>query len=103
MMNLTKVLSEDRRLAILRTLAEVPGFNLNEDIVRQVLDRLGSPGAAKDLIRADLNFLEEHSLIRIEKMPKVNDALWIAHLLGAGKEVANGRPHTGIAQLQPDC
>jgi predicted transcriptional regulator len=102
MMNLTKVLAEDRRLAMLRTLAEVPGYNLNEDIVRQVLERLGSPGATKDLIRADLQFLEQHGLIRVEKMPKATGDLWIAHLLLAGQDVANGRPHAGIAQLQPD-
>jgi len=103
MMNLSKILSEDRRLAMLRTLAEVPGYNLNEDIIRQVLDRLGSPGASKDLIRADLEFLSAHNLVRIQKIAKVSDELWITHLLGAGKEVAEGRPHVGIARLEPDC
>ena len=37
MMNLTKVVTEQRRLAILRTLAEL-AFNLNEDVLLQALD-----------------------------------------------------------------
>lgn len=103
MMNLSKVLSEDRRLAMLRTLTEVPGYNLNEDIIRQVLNELGNPGADRDLIRADLEFLAAHNLVRIQKLPKTVGELWIAHLLGAGKDVAKGRQHVGISQLEPDC
>ena len=102
MMNLTKVVSEQRRLAILRTLSEL-SFHLNEDVILQALNEMSLAGVSKDLVRADMTFLAEHGLIRIEEMRKANGELWIAHLLVAGKEVANGRTHVGVAQRQPDC
>lgn len=102
MMNLTKVVSEQRRLAILRTLSEL-GFNLNEDVILQALNEMSLAGVSQDLVRADMTFLAEHGLIRIDLMRKNRGELWIAHLLVAGKDVANGRTHVGVAQRQPDC
>ena len=102
MMNLTKVVTEQRRLAILRTLAEL-AFNLNEDVLLQALDEMSVASATKDLVRSDLTYLQEHGLIRIEMLPRSAGELWIAHLTIAGKDVANGRTHPGVAQRQPDC
>lgn len=102
MMNLTKVVTEQRRLAILRTLSEV-AYHANEDVLTQALDEMSLASVTKDMVRADLVFLSEHGLIRVEKMPKASGELWIAHLLVAGKEVAGGRTHPGVAQRQPDC
>ena len=102
MMNLTKVVTEHRRLAILRTLDEL-GYNLNEDVIHQALAEMSLASVSKDMVRADLAYLEEHALIRIDRLQKANGQMWIAHLHVAGKEVANGRPHVGVAQRQPDC
>jgi hypothetical protein len=102
MMNLTRVVTEQRRLAILRTLDEL-GYNLNEDVLQQALAEMSLASVSKDMVRADLTYLAEHSLMRIEKLPRASGEMWIAHLLIAGKEVANGRFHVGVAQRQPDC
>ena len=100
-MNLTKVLTEDRRLVILRTLSEMPGYTLNEDVIRQAVEAIGHPEATKDFIRQDLRFLEEHSLVRRDEMDLPSGKLWIIHLTSSGKDVAHGRHHEGVAQLQP--
>ncbi len=102
MMNLTKVVTEQRRLAILRTLAEV-SYNLNEDVLIQALGELSVATVTKDMVRADMTFLAQGGLIRVETLPKERGELWIAHLLTHGKEVAEGRHFPGIAQRQPDC
>ena len=100
-MSLTRVLAEDRRLVILRTLSEVPGYRLNEDVIRQAVTAIGHSEASKDFIRQDLRFLEEHDLVRREDMALPSGTLWIITLTTAGGEVARGRHHEGVAHLQP--
>ena len=99
--SLAEVLMRDRRLVILRTLSEVQQFSSNEGILRQALQQIGHPEASKDLVRADLEFLERHSLVRVEKLPMPSGELWVAHLLDDGLEVANGRAHEGVARRTP--
>ena len=101
MMTLTKVMQEDRRLVILRTLSEIPGFTLNEDILRQALEQIGHPEATRDLVRADLDFLREHVLVRWDVLDMPSGKLRVVTLLSAGEDVAKGRPHEGIARLKP--
>lgn len=100
-MSLHEVLTKDRRLVILRTLTEVTAFSLNEGVLRQALQAIGHPEASKDLVRADLEFLARHSLLRVEKLPMPSGELWVAHLLDDGQEVANGRAHEGVARRTP--
>lgn len=100
-MSLTEVLTKDRRLVILRTLSEVAAYSSNEGVLRQALHHIGHPEANKDLIRADLSFLERHGLVRVERLPMPSGELWVAHLLDDGLEVANGRPHEGVARRTP--
>jgi hypothetical protein len=99
--SLTEVLMKDRRLVVLRTLSEVQAYSLNEGVLRQALHSIGHFEAGKDIIRADLQFLEQHALIRIEKMPMPSGELWVAHLLDAGLDVANGQAHEGVARRTP--
>jgi hypothetical protein len=99
-MSLATVLSEDRRLVILRSLSEVPGFHLNEDVLRTTLNHFGH-NAGRDLVRADIDYLVEHRLARVEKLHPASGELWLVHLTGTGDEVAQGRPHVGIARLGP--
>jgi hypothetical protein len=101
MMALTKVMQEDRRLVILRTLSEVPSYTLNEDILRQALQAVGHPEAARDFVRADLDFLREHGLVRWDEADMPSGKLRIVGLTGGGLEVAQGRPHEGVARLKP--
>jgi hypothetical protein len=100
-MSLTVVLQEDRRLVILRTLSEVPSFTLNEGILRTALRQIGHPEETKDLVRADIQFLADHGLVRIETLAMPSGDLWVVHLLDAGQEVADGRAHPGVARRKP--
>ena len=100
-MSLTEVLTKDRRLVILRTLSEVEAYSSNEGVLRQALHHIGHPEASKDLIRADLEFMARHGLLRIEKLPMPSGELWVAHLLDDGLSVASGRPHEGVARRTP--
>ncbi|HQU16647.1 MAG TPA: ArsR family transcriptional regulator [Gammaproteobacteria bacterium] len=100
-MNLTRVLAEDRRLVVLRTLSEVSGYALNEDVLRQALVAIGHPEAARDFVRQDIEFLAEHGLVRKETMHLPSGELWVVHLMESGQEVAKGRMHVGVARLTP--
>ena len=94
-MSFAEVLAEDRRLVILRSLAEVPGCLLNEAVLRTALEHFGhKPG--RDLVRADIQFLVEHRLVRIEVLRPASGELWLIHLEPAGEDVANGRHHVGV-------
>jgi hypothetical protein len=108
-MSLAGVLAEDRRLVVLRSLAEDAGYSANEMVLQRLLDHVGHR-VARDMVRADLAFLAEHGLIRLETLampprdPRAFGAtgeLWVAHLLPAGEDVAKGRMHPGVARLPP--
>ncbi len=99
-MTISNILAEDRRLVILRTLSEVQKFHLNEMVLRTVLDGFGHK-VARDVMRADLIWLEQHMLIRIEKLDApTSGELWLVHLKEAGQAVAEGRFHPGVARLE---
>ena len=101
-MNLAEVIAEDRRLAILRTLDEAPATQLNEGALQHVLDRLGHT-VDHDMLRADLEWLRSHGLVRTEELDVPRGKLWLAKLSTAGADVANGRSrHPGVAQRDPD-
>ncbi len=99
-MSLAQIHAENRRLIILRTLDE-SNYHANEDVLKQMTEQLGHL-PSKEHIRADMAFLADHALIRLEKLPVQQGELWIAHLLTAGREVARGRVHTGVARREPD-
>lgn len=100
-MSLADTLAEDRRLVVLRTLTEVDGYHLNEMVLKSALDGFGHR-ASRDLLRGDLDWLEMHRLIRIERIDApTSGELWLVHLKLEGKEVAQGRAFPGIARLDP--
>jgi hypothetical protein len=92
-------LAADRRLVILRCLSEVAGYQANEMVMRTALDSYGHR-VARDTLRADITFLKEHTLLRVELLhPPSGGELWLLHLLPAGADVAQGRAnHYGIAR-----
>lgn len=100
-MSLTNVLAEDRRLVALRLLSE-GGFRASESVLRKGLDFFGHR-ISHELMRADLEFLREHGLLRIEALhPPSGGELWLAHLTDAGDEVARGvSVHPGVARRGP--
>jgi hypothetical protein len=61
-MSLAQIHAEDRRLIILRSLDE-SGYHANETVLKQVTEQFGH-APSRDLIRSDLLYLTEHSLVR---------------------------------------
>ena len=96
-MSMADLLHEDRRLCILQCLAEAEGRALNEDLlVKQVAYfRLGV--VAPDILRGYLTWLEQHGLVRIEKLAATSGELWIATLTATGLSVSQGRKWPGVA------
>jgi hypothetical protein len=93
------LLAEDRRLVILRCLDGADYHVLNEHVLQTALAHLGHQ-VGRDVLRADLSWLEAHLLVKAEVV--ADGALWLAHLRNAGEEVARGRTHPGIKRPAAD-
>lgn len=101
-MSFKDLLTEDRRLVILRALAEDHGYRLNESVLKKVLAHIGHD-VGRDIVRADMTWLEQHGLLQIERLTAGASPgeLWVAKLTEPGAEVARGRPHPGVARPSP--
>jgi hypothetical protein len=99
-MSMADLMAQDQRLALLLTLQEDPDFRANDDVLKRMLSAIGH-GITRDMLRAHLAWLEEHRLVRIERMPLSTGELWVAQLLEDGQDVARGRPHPGVARPLP--
>jgi hypothetical protein len=97
MNNLGDVLAADRRRVILAMLAGDDDYSLNDTVLKQAMAAVGHK-IGRDQVQADLVWLEQHGLLRITKP---DAAIWVATLTEAGQEVAEGRPHPGIARPAP--
>jgi DNA-binding transcriptional ArsR family regulator len=101
-MSLQQLLDEDRRLVILRCLAEAHDYSLNESLLERMLQRLRLGIVGRDIVRAHLAWLEQHGLVALDKMEVgTGRELWIGKLTKTGAEVAQGRPWPGIARPSP--
>lgn len=80
-----KLITEDRRLVVLRALAEDQGYSHNESILQSILKMYGHQ-ISRDQVRALISWLEEQDLITVEKVGE----MMIAKLNGRGADVANG-------------
>jgi hypothetical protein len=99
-MSFVETLAENRRLIILRALDEA-GFSANETVLKQVTESLGHQ-PTRDLIRADLTYLAEHGLVKLEKLDVQSGQLWVVRLTTPGQEVAQGRVYPGVARREPN-
>jgi Fe2+ or Zn2+ uptake regulation protein len=95
MSGLSKILTEDRRLTILRTLAEDHDHTVNEFVLRRALSALGHE-VFLDTLRMDLRWLEEQRLVTVDRMQ--NGEVWVATASEDGVKVARGKPHAGVAR-----
>ena len=87
----------NRRLTILRTLAEAKGYSANEGLLHRLVEDFGFV-ESRDTIRADLAWLGEQELIHLSEP----GGLMIAELSARGSDVASGRAtHPGIAKPSP--
>lgn len=86
MVKFAELLDADRRLVILRALEEDPGYDLNEYVLRSVLEALGHT-VSRDRLGADLAWLEEQGLVVVDDVAGVK----VARLTGRGSDAATGR------------
>lgn len=85
-MNFADLLTEDRRLSLLRLLAEAPGTSANTFVLASGLRAVGH-SCSGDLVESDVAWLAEQSLVIIEDLGKVR----VAHLTQRGEDVSAGR------------
>jgi DNA-binding transcriptional ArsR family regulator len=92
------LLAEDRRLVILRALAEDHDYALNDGVLKRALTSLGHH-VSRDMLRADLTWLKDHRLITLRELD--DGGIWVATATEDGVDVARGRPHPGVARPMP--
>lgn len=101
-MSLQQTMDEDRRLVILRCLSEAHEYSLNESVIEKEVRRLRIGNVDRDLVRADMAWLETHSLVSVDKLAAgTSRELWAATLTKMGAAVARGRPWPGVARPSP--
>ena len=85
-MNYSQLVTEDRRLVILRFLAEAQDYCLNTSVLQSVLASVGHC-CSRDQVATDAAWLEEQGLVRSEAMGPVA----LVRLTARGEDVAAGR------------
>ncbi len=94
-----RLLNEDRRLVILRLLAEDPGYRLNVYVLRPSLEAMGHT-VSHDKIETDLAWLAEQGLVTVEHASCVT----VGKLTPRGADVAAGRVTTpGVKRPEPEA
>lgn len=79
--------AEHLRLALLRVLHEAPGYAANGSILQDAAEMLGLR-ASRDLVEAQLAWLDEQGLVSLERLPA---GVSVATLTARGADVATGR------------
>lgn len=86
--NYATVLSEDRRLIILRILAELPSYRANSSVLYSLLSQWGHH-PSRDQVKSELRWLDEQGLLDVE--PIGDGSVLLATLTERGQDVAAGR------------
>jgi len=86
-MSLQKVITEDRRLCILRLLCEQKDYSLNLNLMQKALYQIGH-GAGYDVVQADVAWLNDIDLLTMEDIGR---GITVAKLTRRGNDVATGR------------
>ncbi len=93
-------MTEDRRLAELRFLAEDNDYSLNDSVMQTALGEIGH-GVSREVIWADFAFLAELGLITVEK--PLDGRVTVARLTSRGEDVARGRATVpGVKKPRPE-
>lgn len=88
---------EDRRLVILRLLAEDQDYRVNSSILQQGIDLYGH-SVSRDRLHTDLLWLAEQGLVTVDE---INSVL-VVTLTQRGLDVAQGRAHVpGVKRPGP--
>lgn len=86
MTDFSNFLTEDRRLVVLRVLAEMPAYRTNSYVLSTLLSKWGHEPST-DQVKTDLTWLKEQGLVSVE----VVESVYIATLTSRGADVAAGR------------
>ena len=96
-MSFAKFEEEDRKLVILRLLAEDNDYRVNSAILQQGIDLYGH-SVSRDRLHTDLVWLAEQDLVTTEN---INSVL-VVKLTQRGLDVANGRANVpGVRRPGP--
>ncbi len=96
-MSYADIVIADIRLVILRTLAEDPGYSMNESILQEVLAAFGHT-VTRDRVRTELRWLEEQGLISVKDVV----GIMVSKLTSRGSEVASGAARVdGVKRPRP--
>ena len=79
-------LTEDRRLVILRILAELPTYRANSSLIGTLLSQWGH-APTRDQVKTDLTWLQEQGLLSVETL----ETVMLATLAERGADVVAGR------------
>lgn len=97
-MALKDILLAQQRLAILRFLSEMPGYDLNDSTLQDSLEFIGI-GISRDALRTQLAWLEEQSCITVKNLQSI---ITVATLTARGLDVAQGAAQVpGIKRPRP--
>ena len=97
-MSYTKHLTKDRRLVMLRVLANSPGYSANEYTIEAVLEDLGHV-ISNDLLRGEIAWLAEQQLITTSQVGGVT----IAKITQRGLDIARGKAmHPDVQRPRPE-
>ncbi|MFT8645661.1 hypothetical protein [Gluconacetobacter sp.] len=89
-MSVASVVTEDRRLVILRSLKEMANHQLGEDLILRAVQMTGRD-IDFDRARGDLEHLERAGCVGIERLPRSGGReLWLVHLTQDGLRAAEG-------------
>ncbi|MBE1425631.1 hypothetical protein H4684_002288 [Desulfomicrobium macestii] len=85
-MSFKNLITEDRRLVILRFLSEDPAYRLNTSVLRAALDAYGH-SVSRDQVDTEVWWLVEQGLVETESVGPV----LVVTLTARGLDVAQGR------------
>lgn len=88
---------EDRRLVLLRLLAEDNDYRINSSILQQSLDLYGH-SVSRDKLHAEIHWLQEQDLVTYEQL----NSVMVVTLTQRGLDIAQGRSSTpGVKRPGP--
>ncbi|WP_422099106.1 ArsR family transcriptional regulator [Variovorax sp.] len=86
MTNYARFVSEDRRLVVLRVLAEMPAYRTNSFLLHTLLQQWGHDPSV-DQVKGDIAWLQEQQLLTYEDV----EGVFVVTLTTRGADVAAGR------------
>jgi len=88
---------EDRRLVLLRLLAEDNDYRINSSILQQSLDLYGH-SVSRDKLHSEIHWLQEQELVTYEQL----NSVLVVTLTQRGLDIAQGRSSTpGVKRPGP--